>query len=91
MDSAIAALYLFFTTTTFEDAALLAVKLGHDADFVGVISAGMAGCRYAAEEGDGDGVLWTKSVRLWRKSLVCRDMVDKIAKNQAAVGHEYNN
>ncbi|KAF9553404.1 hypothetical protein CPC08DRAFT_767559 [Agrocybe pediades] len=41
--SALAALYCFFATKTFEEGAIMAVNLAHDADTVGTIYAGLAG------------------------------------------------
>lgn len=48
LHSAVAALYCFFATETFEDGAIMAVNLGDDADTVGAIYGGLAGCWYAS-------------------------------------------
>ncbi|KDR76451.1 hypothetical protein GALMADRAFT_246811 [Galerina marginata CBS 339.88] len=81
LHSAVAALYCFFSTQTFEDGALMAVNLGNDADTVGAIYAGLAGCWYAAEEGKAEGLFWTKRVKGWKQSLVRRSMVEEIAES----------
>uniref|UniRef100_A0A8H7XPK4 ADP-ribosylhydrolase ARH3 n=2 Tax=Psilocybe cubensis TaxID=181762 RepID=A0A8H7XPK4_PSICU len=90
LDSAVAALYCFFATSTFEDGALLAVNLGDDADTVGAIFAGLAACWYSAEEGDGDRVFWTTRVKSWCEDLVRRDIIDTVAKDLAAMEYEFN-
>lgn len=46
IDSLEAACWAFFTTSTFEDGAVLAVNLAHDADTVGAIYGTLAGAHY---------------------------------------------
>jgi ADP-ribosyl-[dinitrogen reductase] hydrolase len=73
-----AALYCFLATQTFEEGAIMAVNLGDDADTVGAVYAGLAGCWYA-NDGTGDDVFWSPRVREWRKNLVRRDLVEEVA------------
>ncbi|TFK39268.1 ADP-ribosylglycohydrolase-domain-containing protein [Crucibulum laeve] len=75
----IAALYCFFATTTFEHGAIMAVNLGDDADTVGAVYGGLAGCWYAGYDDNVEGVFWTKRVREWRKTLVKRSLVQEVA------------
>lgn len=76
----LAALYCFFATETFEHGAIMAINLGNDADTVGAVYAGLAGCWYAAEEDQGGkNVFWTKLVTEWKASLVKRDLVELVA------------
>lgn len=76
----VAALYCLLATETFEEGAILAVNLGSDADTVGAVYAGLAGCWYAAESNqDERGVFWTEKVHEWRDSLVRRDLVEEVA------------
>ncbi|KDQ11505.1 hypothetical protein BOTBODRAFT_68018 [Botryobasidium botryosum FD-172 SS1] len=76
----IAALYCFFATATYEEGAILAVNLGQDADTVGAIYAGLAGCWYAAvEEKDMGGVFWSDKVKEWKADLVAKDLVEQVA------------
>lgn len=49
VDTLEAVLWSFFTTTSFEDAAIRAVNLGDDADTVGAICGGLAGAFYGVE------------------------------------------
>jgi ADP-ribosyl-[dinitrogen reductase] hydrolase len=44
-----AGLWAFFTTDTFEDGAIRAVNLGHDADTVGAVYGGLAGAYYGLD------------------------------------------
>jgi ADP-ribosyl-[dinitrogen reductase] hydrolase len=75
----VAALYCFLATETFEEGAIMAVNLGNDADTVGAVYAGLAGCWYAGKEGvDGTGDFWTARVKSWRKELVKRDLVEEV-------------
>ena len=73
-----AALYCFLATQTFEEGAIMAVNLGDDADTVGAVYAGLAGCWYA-NDGTGDDGFWSPRVREWRKNLVRRDLVEAVA------------
>jgi ADP-ribosyl-[dinitrogen reductase] hydrolase len=78
----IAALYAFFATATFEDGAILAVNLGNDADTVGAIYGGLAGCWYAHDSGGGgdrEELFWTPNVREWMRVLVRRQVVEEVA------------
>jgi len=81
LHTAVAALYCFFATRTFEEGALMAVNLGRDADTVGAIYAGLAGCWYSYAEGEDieDSVFWTDKVRSWRDGLIKRNVVEEIA------------
>jgi ADP-ribosylglycohydrolase len=73
----VAALYCFFATKTFEEGAILAVNLGNDADTVGAVYAGLAGCWYASD--DGQGMFWTEGVQEWKQHLVRKDLVEEVA------------
>ena len=80
----VAALYCFLATETFEEGAIMAVNLGNDADTVGAVYAGLAGCWYATEsEQDGKGVFWTERVREWKERLVQRELVEEVAEELA--------
>lgn len=91
LHSLIAVLYCFFATDNFEAGAVMAVNLGSDADTTGAIYAGLAACWYGEElpkkyENDlledtivGCGLFWSHLVRGWRKALVKRDVVEKVA------------
>ncbi|KAH6909355.1 ADP-ribosylation/Crystallin J1 [Coprinopsis sp. MPI-PUGE-AT-0042] len=91
LHSTVAALYCFFATDNFETGAVMAVNLGSDADTTGAIYAGLAACWYGEElakqyEKDllvetvvGSGLFWSQLVRGWRKVLVKRDLVEKVA------------
>jgi len=46
IDTLEAALWAFFTTATFEEGAIRAVNLGHDADTVGAVYGGLSGAYY---------------------------------------------
>jgi ADP-ribosyl-[dinitrogen reductase] hydrolase len=77
----VAALYCFFATKTFEEGAIMAVNLGSDADTVGAVYAGLAGCWYAAGEDSevGRAVFWSERVKDWREGLVKRELVEQVA------------
>ncbi|THV04429.1 ADP-ribosylglycohydrolase, partial [Dendrothele bispora CBS 962.96] len=83
----VAALYCFFVSSTFEDGAILAANLGDDSDTVGAVYAGLAGCWYAGDEAtmgeepgaEKDSLFWSKRVDEWKKDLVRRDLVEKVA------------
>ncbi|KAG6830739.1 hypothetical protein H0H87_007215 [Tephrocybe sp. NHM501043] len=82
LHSLIAALYCFLATNSFEEGALVAVNLGNDADTVGAIYAGIAGCWYAGND-DELGGIWTKQVIEWRSKLVQRELVVNVANELA--------
>ncbi|KAF9455651.1 ADP-ribosylation/Crystallin J1 [Collybia nuda] len=76
----VAALYCFFATETFEEGAIMAVNLGSDADTVGAIYAGLAGCWYSGEEdAAASSAFWTSRVKKWRDELVKRELVEEVA------------
>jgi len=81
----VAALYCLFATDTFEAGAIMAVNLGDDADTVGAVYAGIAGCWYAksdSESAHSEGtrhLFWSEKVREWKAGLVRRDLVDQVA------------
>lgn len=75
----IAALYCFLATNTFEEGAIMVVNLGNDADTVGAVYAGLAGCWYGEEDGNASGAFWTKRVGEWKKDLVKRELVEEVA------------
>jgi len=76
----VAALYCFLATETFEEGAIMAVNLGDDADTVGAVYAGLAGCWYASEsDQNGAGMFWTERVREWKDKLVKRELVEEVA------------
>lgn len=80
LETLVAALYCFFSTETFEQGAIAAVNLGGDADTVGAIYGGLAGCWYSIEEeNDEDRVFWTDRVKEWRNKLVKRNVVEAVA------------
>ncbi|KAG6899303.1 hypothetical protein C0993_011392 [Termitomyces sp. T159_Od127] len=78
LDSLIAALYCFLVTKSFEEGAIMAINLGNDADTVGAIYAGLAGCWYAGTMDDTHG-LWTERVKTWKSTLVRRNVVESVA------------
>ncbi|KAF6763958.1 ADP-ribosylation/Crystallin J1 [Ephemerocybe angulata] len=88
----VAALYCFFATDTFEAGAIMAVNLGDDADTVGAVYAGLAGCWYAPSSLDGstssssedsDGqerhLFWSDKVKEWKAGLLKRKLVEQVA------------
>ena len=83
----VAALYCFLATETFEDGAVMAVNLGNDADTVGAVYAGLAGCWYAGPEdeaeAEGNHMFWSKRVKEWRETLVKRELVEEVAEELA--------
>jgi len=88
----LAALYCFFATETFEQGAIMAINLGDDADTVGAVYAGLAGCWYAAEEDqDGKSVFWTELVTKWKASLVRRDLVEQVAEELVTYTYSLEN
>jgi ADP-ribosylglycohydrolase len=81
----VAALYCFLATETFEEGAIMAVNLGNDADTVGAVYAGLAGCWYATEsDQDGRGMFWTEKVHEWKENLIRRDLVEAVAEELVA-------
>ncbi|KAG6896004.1 hypothetical protein C0992_010935 [Termitomyces sp. T32_za158] len=78
LDSLVAALYCFLATDSFEEGAIMAINLGDDADTVGAIYAGLAGCWYAGTMNDTHR-FWTERVITWRSALVRRDLVESVA------------
>lgn len=91
LHSVVAALYCFFATDNFETGAVMSVNLGSDTDTTGAIYACLAACWYGEElpkqyKDDvleetvvGSGLFWSQLVRGWRKGLVKRDLVEKVA------------
>ncbi|KAG7095872.1 hypothetical protein E1B28_006563 [Marasmius oreades] len=78
----VAALYSFLATSTFEEGAIFAVNLGDDADTVGAVYGGLAGCWYAHEQAalpQGASLFWSKRVEDWKNTLVEREMVEQVA------------
>ncbi|KAJ7599233.1 ADP-ribosylation/Crystallin J1 [Mycena floridula] len=73
----VAALYCFLSTETFEEGAIAAVNLGNDADTVGAVYGGLAGCWYSSDE-END-AFWSPRVKEWRDNLVRRDLVEQVA------------
>ncbi|KAJ6609039.1 ADP-ribosylation/Crystallin J1 [Mycena sp. CBHHK59/15] len=87
-----AALYAFLGTRTFAGGAALCANMGDDADTVGAVYGGLAGCWYAREEGASahgegqgeDGLFWGARVREWRVELVRRELVEEVAEELVA-------
>ena len=81
LSTIVAALYSFFATRTFEEGALMAVNLCDDADTVGAVYAGLAGCWYAGEKGSEKAkqLFWSKRVLQWEKDLKKKELVEQIA------------
>ncbi|KAL0956997.1 hypothetical protein HGRIS_003097 [Hohenbuehelia grisea] len=77
----VAALYCFFSSSTFEGGAIMAVNLGNDADTVGAVYGGIAGCWYSAQDSkdSSSSLFWSKRVKEWKKALVKREQVEGIA------------
>ncbi|KAL5332300.1 ADP-ribosylation/Crystallin J1 [Aspergillus crustosus] len=72
-----AALWAFFTTSTFRQGALRAVNLGWDADTVGAIYGGLAGAFYGFEVIPAE----------WVGGLQRRDIVEEIASGLVSLSH----
>lgn len=68
VDSLEAALWAFFTTDSFADAAVRAVSLGDDADTIGAICGGLAGAVY------GDNMIPAE----WVKGMKRVDLIDEV-------------
>jgi ADP-ribosyl-[dinitrogen reductase] hydrolase len=78
----VAALYTFFATSTFQEGAILVVNMGNDADTVGAVYAGLAGCWYGSKcETHEGGLFWTPKVDEWMLALVKRNMVENVAED----------
>lgn len=77
LDTLVAALYCFFSTQTFKEGAITAVNLGNDADTIGAVYGGLAGCWYGSET-DGEH-FWSEAVKEWGQVLVKRSLVEQIA------------
>ena len=52
--------------------------MGSDADTVGAVYGGLAGCWYASSE-DRDGLFWSERVRRWESTVVKKDLIRGIA------------
>jgi ADP-ribosylglycohydrolase len=72
-----AALWAFFTTSTFPDGALRAVNLGWDADTVGAVYGGLAGAYYGFEAIPAE----------WVGGLQKMEVVEEIASGLVSLGH----
>jgi ADP-ribosylglycohydrolase len=81
LNTIVAALYCFFATRTFEEGALMAVNLCDDADTVGAVYAGLAGCWYAGEKGseDAERLFWSKRVVQWMEAMKAKELVEQVA------------
>jgi len=75
----VAALYAFFTTRTFEEGAIMVVNMGDDADTVGAVYGGLAGCWYGGERGSERELFWTPKVDEWMGGLVKKELVEEVA------------
>ena len=63
-----AALWAFFTTSTFQEGALKVVNLGNDADTVGAVYGGLSGAWYGIEAIPSE----------WTKGLQAKSMLDEV-------------
>ena len=83
LSTIVAALYCFFATRTFEEGALMAVNLCDDADTVGAVYAGLAGCWYAGEKGydKAKQLFWSERVTQWIEALQKKELVEQIAED----------
>jgi len=81
LSTIVAALYCFFATRTFEEGALMAVNLCDDADTVGAVYAGLAGCWYAEEKGSerAERLFWSERVSQWVAAVKKKELVEQIA------------
>ncbi|KAK0469925.1 ADP-ribosylation/Crystallin J1 [Desarmillaria tabescens] len=79
VDTLIAALYCFFSTSTFEQGAIVAVNLGDDADTVGAVYGGLAGCWYGSEPSSASDTFWSAKVANWHESLVKKDVISEVS------------
>ncbi|KAJ8515916.1 hypothetical protein ONZ45_g6714 [Pleurotus djamor] len=78
LNTLVCALYCFLATKTFEEGAIMVVNMGSDADTVGAVYGGLAGCWYASSE-DRDGLFWSDRVRRWESTVVKKDLIRGIA------------
>jgi len=83
LNTIVAALYCFFATKTFEEGALMAVNLCDDADTVGAVYAGLAGCWYAGEKGSekAERHFGSERVTRWMEALKKRELVEQVAED----------
>ncbi|PBL03843.1 ADP-ribosylglycohydrolase [Armillaria gallica] len=79
VDTLIAALYSFFSTNTFEQGAIVAVNMGNDADTVGAVYGGLAGCWYGTELNVTSDTFWSAKVANWYKGLVKKDIIADVS------------
>ncbi|KAK7049974.1 hypothetical protein VNI00_005405 [Paramarasmius palmivorus] len=76
----VAALYCFLSTSTFEEGAIVAANLGDDADTVGAVYGGIAGCWYAVDKSDEQSArFWSSRVETWEQALVQKDTIEAVA------------
>ncbi len=78
VDTLIAALYSF-STNTFEQGAIIPVNMGNDADTVGAVYGGLAGCWYGTELNVISDTFWSAKVAKWYKSLVKKDIIADVS------------
>jgi ADP-ribosyl-[dinitrogen reductase] hydrolase len=69
-----AAMYCFLTTGNYEDATLMAVNLGSDADTTGAVTGGLAGLYYGFD------VIPDKWVKEIKRTNDIKDLCDRLAK-----------
>ncbi|KAK0193598.1 ADP-ribosylation/Crystallin J1 [Armillaria mellea] len=79
VDTLIAALYSFFSTNTFEQGAIVAVNMGDDADTVGAVYGGLAGCWYGNELNLTSDTFWSAKVAKWHESLFRKDIIADVS------------
>ncbi|KAL0578547.1 hypothetical protein V5O48_003448 [Marasmius crinis-equi] len=90
----VAALYSFLATSTFDEGAMFVVNLGDDADTVGAVYGGLAGCWYAHEEAStpsGSSQFWNERVKGWKDALVKREIVEEVAEKLAVFSEKLAN
>ncbi|EER26690.1 ADP-ribosylglycohydrolase family protein [Coccidioides posadasii C735 delta SOWgp] len=73
-----AALWSFFTTSSFQEGALRAVNLGHDADTVGAVYGGLAGAFYGFESIPAE----------WLEGLQRKDIIEEISSGLVSLNVE---
>ncbi|KAF9495601.1 ADP-ribosylglycohydrolase [Pleurotus eryngii] len=76
----IAALYAFFASSSFEEGAIMCVNMGDDADTVGAVYGGLAGCWYGCNKSESSGLFWSERVCRWNDALVKKDLIERVAK-----------
>jgi ADP-ribosyl-[dinitrogen reductase] hydrolase len=81
IDTFEAALWAFFTTATFEEGAIRAVNLGHDADTVGAVYGGLAGAYYGFE---------TIPAR-WMQAMRNKDLLQRVSDGLEALKGDIGN